>query len=83
MKYVVGVITFITGLFFDLLVFTHIGNKIVSNYSINLVYLLYVSIIAFVIAIVMIIKSERVLSSLSIVTNGIFIIYFIMQFTLL
>lgn len=82
MKYVVGVITFITGLLFDILVFTQIGTTMVEKYSINLVYLLYISIIAFAISVVMVIKKERILSSLSLITNGIFIIYFIMLFTL-
>lgn len=82
MKYVVGVITFITGLLFDILVFTQIGTTMIEKYSINLVYLLYISIIAFAISVVMIIKKERILSSLSLITNGIFIIYFIMLFTL-
>lgn len=83
MKYLWSTISLIIGLFINFLVFTQAGESILQRYSIDLLYLLIASLIALAVAIVILVKKrEKWVSILAIIANLVFIVYFLMLFTL-
>lgn len=79
MKYILGVISLIIGLISNFLIFTQMGDKIVQDYSINLVYFVILSVIGLILAVFNLIKNkEKVLNILGIISNVIFVGYSLM-----
>lgn len=87
MKYVIGAITLVIGLFVDFVAFTGAGSafldanygKVFGLFQHNV--LLVLSAIALIVAIYNLIKNkEKILSILSIISNFIFLGYFVLLF---
>lgn len=79
MKYVLGIVSIIIGLISNFLVFTPMGDQILTKYSVNLLYNIGLAIIGLIAGIVAIVKSkEKVLSSIGIIINVIFLGYTLM-----
>ncbi len=82
MKYVLGIITLVIGLFLNFLIFTKQGLLIIEKYELNLFYPIIVGVVALIVSIVVLLKcKEKILSSLSILTNGVFLVYLVFMLT--
>lgn len=79
MKYILGVVSLIIGIFSNFLIFTQLGDKFIQDYSINILYVIILSAIALIVAIINLVKSkEKVFNILGIISNVIFLGYSIM-----
>lgn len=79
MKYALGIISLIIGIVSNFLMFTQVGDKIVQTYSINMMYFIILSVIGLGLAIYNLIKNkEKVLNTLGIISNLIFVGYSLM-----
>lgn len=68
MRYVLGVISLIVGIFLNFLVFTQAGSRIVINYSMSMVYMMILSVMCLGLSVYNLIKNkEIVLSIISII----------------
>lgn len=79
MKYVLGIVSIIIGIFANFIAFTQAGDQFAAQYIPNLLYIIIASVIGLIAGIVAIVKSkEKVLSSIGIIINIIFLGYTLM-----
>lgn len=79
MKYVLGIVSIIIGIFGNFVAFTPAGDQFVAQYLPSLLPVIIASVIGVIIAIFGIAKyKEKLLSIIGIITNLVFLVYFSM-----